>query len=165
MSQRIQIVLPDPAAEKLRGLAAADGTPPSTLAAQYVRERLRGVPPPETTGHPEGRHAARRPAWLEPYGASRAWRAETWGSIVALHGRYRRALGALKDGWWNDPAQLETLCALASWRAQLDTAGQDPREELTFHDRLADYAQTLKAEAGGIAATWAPGAPPAEWRA
>ena len=120
---------------------------------------------PKLRRHPEGRHAARRPAWLEPYGASRAWRAETWGSIVALHGRYRRALGALKDGWWNDPAQLETLCALASWRAQLDTAGQDPREELTFHDRLADYAQTLKAEAGGIAATWAPGAPPAEWRA
>jgi hypothetical protein len=30
------------------------------------------------------------------------WRSRMWGSIVLLHGRYPRALGCLKDGWWND---------------------------------------------------------------
>ncbi len=163
MSHRIQIVLPDPAAEQLRDRAAANGTPPSTLAAQYVRERLHGAPAPEPATLPDRRRSTRRPAWLEPYGESRSWRAEIWGSIVALHSRYPRALAALKDGWWKDTVHVETLCALASWRAQLDTAGQDPREELAFHDRLADYAQTLKGEAGGVAGSWEPGAPPADW--
>jgi hypothetical protein len=36
MSQRIQIVLPDPVAQQLRELAAGADTPPSTLAAQIV---------------------------------------------------------------------------------------------------------------------------------
>ena len=162
MSQRIQIVLPDPAAEQLRDRAAADGTPPSTLAAQYVRERLHGAPGSEHA-IPDHRRRAERPTWLEPFGGSRLWRAETWGSIVALHGRYPRALGALKDGWWEEPAHVEALCALAAWRAQLDTQGRDPREELAFHDRLSDYAQTLKSEAGGVAGSWEPGTPPADW--
>jgi hypothetical protein len=35
-----------------------------------------------------------------------------WGSIVALHGRYPRALEHLKEGWWEDAAHVETLCAL-----------------------------------------------------
>ncbi len=163
MSQRIQIVLPDPAAEQLRDQAAAAGTPPSTLAAQYVREWLKGAQPPEPAASPDRRRPAGRPPWLEPFGGSRSWRAETWGSIIALYSRYPRALAALKDGWWSETAHVETLCALAAWRAQLDTAGQDPREELAFHDRLADYAQTLKAEAGGVAGSWEPGAPPPEW--
>jgi hypothetical protein len=100
---------------------------------------------------------------LEPFGGSRSWRAETWGSIVALHSRYPRALAALKDGWWNEPVNVETLSALAAWRAQIDVSGCDPREELAFHDRLADHAQTLKAEASGVASSWKPGAPPPDW--
>jgi hypothetical protein len=163
VSRRIQIVLPDPAAEQLRDRAAVDGTPPSTLAAHYVRERLHGARAPEPAAIPDQRRQAGRPAWLEPFGGSRSWRAETWGSIVALRSRYPRALTALKDGWWSEPAHVETLCALALWRAQLDTQGRDPRDELAFHDRLAEYAQTLKAEAGGVANSWEPGAPPPEW--
>jgi len=163
VSHRIQIVLPDPAADQLRDLAAADGTPPATLAGQYVRERLHGVPPPEATAIRDRRRPPQRPTWLEPYSNSWTWRAETWGSIVALYSRYPRALAALKDGWWEETVHLETLCALAAWRAQLDTEGRDPREELAFQDRLADYTRALKAEAGGVAGNWQPGAPPADW--
>ncbi|HXR29035.1 MAG TPA: hypothetical protein VN772_05595 [Solirubrobacteraceae bacterium] len=169
MSRRIQIVLPDPAVEQLRDRAATDGTPPSTLAARLVRERLEqlrdGDPthPTPTPGQEQRRTVSRRPPWLEPYGPSRDWRAEAWGAILALHARYPRALGALRDGWWEDDPQLETLCALAAWRAELDTARQDPREELAFHAQLADYAQTLKAEGGGVERAWKPGAPPPDW--
>jgi len=35
-----------------------------------------------------------------------------WGSIVALYGRYPHALAHLKDGWWEDAAHVEVLCAL-----------------------------------------------------
>ena len=88
---------------------------------------------------------------------------EMWGAIVALHGRYPRRLEHLKDGWWNDDAHAETLCALAVWRAEIDDVGQDPREELAFQAQLADYAQTLRQQGGGVAKTWRPGAPPQEW--
>ncbi len=77
-----------------------------------------------------------------------------WGSIVALHGRYPRHLEHLKDGWWDDEATAETLCALAVWRAEIDQHGRDPREELAFHHQLADYAHTCASRA---AASKAPG--------
>jgi hypothetical protein len=168
VSRRIQIVLPDPAADALQELAAIEGTPPSTLAAQLVRGGLhpagdgsrRPVRPLPASGR---RDRTDRPAWLEPYGGSSTWRAETWGAIVALHTRYPRGLTALKDGWWGDQDHLETLCALAAWRAELDASGQDPREELAFQAQLADYAQSLKAEAGGVERAWRPGAPPPDW--
>jgi hypothetical protein len=70
-----------------------------------------------------------------------------WGQVVALHGRYPRQLENLKDGWWTDEAQTETLCALAVWRAEIDDAGQHPREELAFHHQLTDYAHTLRQQA------------------
>jgi len=170
VSRRIQIVLPDPAADLLIEYSAAQGTPPSTFAAQLVRERLQDLSSgPSVTTRPraslQARNCAQRPTWLEPYGGSRAWRAETWGAIVALHARYPRSLGALKDGWWDDQAHVETLCALAAWRAQIDARGQEPREEFAFHAQLADYADVLKAEGGGVEHTWHPGAPPAGWTA
>ncbi|MGO8905189.1 MAG: hypothetical protein ACLQMH_06130 [Solirubrobacteraceae bacterium] len=63
---------------------------------------------------------------------------------VALHGRYPRHLQDLKHGWWTDEVHTETLCAPAVWRAEIDDAGQDPREELAFHAQLADYANKLR---------------------
>jgi hypothetical protein len=36
-----------------------------------------------------------------------------WGQIVALHGRYPKALAWLQEEWWTDEELLETLCALA----------------------------------------------------
>jgi hypothetical protein len=83
--------------------------------------------------------------------------------IVALHGRYPTQLEALKDKWRKDDSQTETLCALAAWRAELDDAGQDPRDEPAFQSQLADYAELLRRQ-GGVTA-WKPGAPPAEWAA
>jgi hypothetical protein len=77
--------------------------------------------------------------WLEPYGAAPESRQIMWGAIVTLHGRYPRALGALKDEWWTDEAHTETLCALAVWLAEIDDAGQDPHEELAFQAQLGDY--------------------------
>jgi hypothetical protein len=171
LSHRIQIVLPEPLADQLNHTAQTEGVAPATLAARLVRERLQhhGALPQATIHH---RHAAGRPSggssrphWLEPYGGSGPWRAETWGAIVALHARYPQALGGLKDGWWDDAAHLESLCALAAWRAQLDVAAADPREELAFQDRLHEYGHQLRTEAGGVTRAWQPGAPPAHWSA
>jgi hypothetical protein len=101
-------------------------------------------------------------ALARAWGVNAGWRAEMWGQIVALHGRYPRALAALKDKWWTDDQHTEMLCALAVWRSEIDDAGQDPREELVFHTQLAGYAHTLRQQ-GGVTKTWESGAPPAEW--
>jgi hypothetical protein len=168
VSHRIQIVLPDPATAALRQRAQGEGTPPSTLAGRLLLEALRqDAPAPARQvmrrAQPAPGSSALRPGWLEPYGASEKWRAETWGAIVALHARYPRALDALKDHWWDDQAQLETLCALSAWRAEIDAQAQDPRDELHFQAQLADYARQLRAESRGVAAAWVPGAPPPDW--
>jgi hypothetical protein len=169
VSQRIQIVLPDPTAAQLRELAAASGQPAATLASQMVRSELADaatsgkVRSVRSTQANVGGSPGERARWLEPYGGSSAWRAAMWGAIVALHGRYPRALGHLKDGWWTDESHTETLCALVVWRGDVDDSGKDPREELAFHTQLGDYARALRAEGGGVERAWQPGAPPAEW--
>jgi hypothetical protein len=86
-----------------------------------------------------------------------------WGAIVAMHGRYPRALESLKEGWWGDDSHAETLCALAVWRGEIDDAGEDPREELAFQSQLADYGRLLREQGGGVAKAWKPGAPPRSW--
>ncbi len=170
MSRKLQIVLPDPVATQLEELAVAAGEPLATIARQIVRDGV-GVaaksgkvkaPRPAATvvGEANG-----RPRWLEPYGGDPDWRQEMWGQVVALHGRYPRQLQDVKDGWWTDESQTETLCALAVWRAQIDDTGQDPREELVFQAQLADYAHTLRQQGGSITKAWQPGAPPQEWAA
>jgi hypothetical protein len=74
-----------------------------------------------------------------------------------------RQLEALKEEWWTDDSQTETLSALAVWRAELDDTGQDPREELAFQNQLADYAQLLRQQGGGVTKAWKPSVPPEEW--
>lgn len=168
MSQRRQIVLPDPVDQQLRDLAAGADTPPSTLAAQFVQAGVAQaakdgkVRPLRTTPTLSAR-GEQRPAWLPPYGGDQDWRQEMWGAIVALHGRYPTQLGQLKDKWWTDDAQTETLSALAVWRGELDDHGQDPREELAFQHQLADHAQHLRQQGGGVTKTWKPGAPSDQW--
>lgn len=169
MSRRIQLVLPDPVATQLKELATGAQEPPATVAAQMLRGAI-------ATAAAEGRVRAARPAqarparttaerarWLEPYGGGREWSVAMWGAIVELHGRYPRQLEALQEGWWLDESHTETLCALAVWRAEIDDAGDDPREELTFQSHLAHYATVLRAQAGGVDSAWVPGAPPAQW--
>lgn len=86
-----------------------------------------------------------------------------WGAVVALHARYPRLLETVKDGWWYDDAHTEVLCALAVWRQEIDDAADSPREELAFHRELAEYSLTLRQQAGGVAKSWKPGAPPTDW--
>ena len=169
MSCRVQVVLPDPVATQLRELASSVGDPPSTLAGQMVRSGVAqaasdGMVRP-TRAQPQRpvRLREHRARWLEPYGGDQGWRQEMWGAIVALHGRYPRHLEALKDQWWTDDAHTETLCALAVWRAEIDDAGEDPREELAFQTQLSDYSQMLRQQGGGVTRAWKPGAPPAGW--
>lgn len=50
-----------------------------------------------------------RAAWLEPYGGDREWRRFMWGSILALCARYPEELRGLKQGWWKDESQVETI--------------------------------------------------------
>ena len=170
MNRRIQIVLPGPVATQLHELAAAADEPPATLAGQMVRHgvaqaakdgKVRPLKPAPVLVGTDGERAR----WLEPYGGDTSWRAEMWGAIVALHGRYPKALGALRNKWWIEEEQVEMLCALAIWRAELDDGGVDPREELAFHAQLADYAHALRGGSGGVSQAWKPGAPPQEWTA
>jgi hypothetical protein len=164
MSRKIQIVLPDPQAEQLTELAAGTGEPLSTLAALLVRN---GIAQAAKDGNVRQRRQAPvilggggdRARWLEPYGGDPIWRQEMWGAIVALHGRYPRALANLKDQWWTDEQHTEMLCALATWRSELDDAGLD----LAFQTQLNDYAQALQRESAGVTKTWRPSAPPDEW--
>jgi hypothetical protein len=168
MSRKLQIVLPDPVATQLEELAAAAGEPLATIARQLVRDGVAVAaksgklkahsPAPIVVGDASG-----RPRWLEPYGGDPTWQQEMWAAVVALHGRYPRHLQDVKTGWWEDESQTETLCALAVWRAEIDNTAQDPREELAFQHQLADYAQALRQQGGGVANTWTPSAPPAEW--
>jgi hypothetical protein len=169
MSHRLQVVLPDPVATQLNELAAGAGEPPSTLAGHLVRigvanaakdGKVRSLRPAAAL---VARRGVGRAPWLEPYGGDRGWHRAMWGAIVALHGRYPRHLEALKEGWWRDEAHTESLCALATWRAEIDDAGEDPREELAFQGQLADYALALRQQGGGVAKAWRPGAPPKEW--
>ena len=168
MSQRLQIVLPDPVMTQLQQLAGGAGEPLATLAARTLRDALapggtRGNAITAKAPATADADAPARPPWLEPYGGDPDWRRQTWGAIVALHARYPHQLEHLKQGWWNDEAQTETLCALAVWRAEIDDHGRDPREELAYHHQLAAFAHTLRQQGGGVENTWQPGAPPDDW--
>jgi hypothetical protein len=117
--------------------------------------------PIRETSVPVAHKGNERAPWLEPYGGDPDWRTEMWGAIVALHGRYPRALGALKENWWTDEIHTETLSALAVWRAEIDDTSVDPRDEIAFQTQLAAYAETLRREGGGVTKIWKPGLPPA----
>jgi hypothetical protein len=170
MSYRMKITLPDPTMAQLEALAEQRGEPASRVAAQLIcAEILAGrdpkrthittqAPPPNAEPDPD-----QRAPWIEPYYDREDWRAVMWGSIVALHGRYPRALAHLKDGWWEDAAHVETLCALVVWRDWIDQAADDPRHELAFQTQLGDYSHVLRQEGGGVTQAWQPGAPPDEW--
>lgn len=169
MSHRVQVVLSDPAALQLRELAAGADTRHSTLAAQFVNNEIaraikNGHVRPLRTGPVlADANSGERPPWLEPYGGDPEWRQQMWGAIVALRGRYPEQLEPLKDKWWTDESTVETLAALATWRAELDETRQDPRDELAFQTQLNDYSQQLRQKGGGVTKTWKPGATPPEW--
>ena len=165
MSTRIKITLADDMAARLDELAAAAGQPIARVAGQLVRDGLRN---PAPAGHgggspPADELTSARAPWLEPYGGNREWRQFTWGSILALSGRYPDELKWLKDGWWTDESLVETLCAFTLWRQMLDDGGRDPREELEFQLNIVEFGRRLRQASGGVTKEWTPGAPPAEW--
>jgi CopG-like RHH_1 or ribbon-helix-helix domain, RHH_5 len=165
MSTRIKITLADDIAERLDELAAAAGQPLARVAGQLVRD---GLSNPSSAAHgsrstPGDELTIARAPWLEPYGGDREWRQFTWGSILALSGRYPEELKWLKDGWWTDDSLVETLCAFALWRQILDDRGRDPREELEFQLNIVEFGRRLRQASGGVTKEWTPGAPPAEW--
>ena len=96
MSQRRQIVLPDPVDLQLRELAAGADTPPSTLAAQMVQVgvalaakdgKVRPLRPAPVL---VGGNGSERAPWLEPYGGDADWRQQMWGAVVrSLSSRLR----------------------------------------------------------------------------
>lgn len=165
MSSRIKITLPDEIAARLDELAAAAGEPVSRVAAQMVRDGL-GKLTAAARGNgtaPADELSVTRAPWLEPYGGDREWRRFMWGSILALCARYPGELKGLKQGWWNDESQVETICALAYWREGLDDAGRDAREELEFQVNIAEFGRRFKQAGGGVTREWTPGAAPDEW--
>lgn len=164
MSRALKIVLPDPAAGRLNELADSRGEPLATLAANILKERLLNADSSVGAPQPPTRASRPRPAaWLEPEHGIADWRAATWGAIVTLHHRYPQQLAAVQHGWWEHPAQRETLAALSAWREELDRHGQDPRDELLFHEQLTQYGNSLRSQARGVARAWQPDAPPDNW--
>jgi hypothetical protein len=91
-----------------------------------------------------------RPPWLEPYGGDPNWRRQMWGEIVALCGRYPAQLRGLQNGWWNDAAHFEHVCALICWRQLLDDCARDPVEELSFQLHIAEFGREVVREPGGV---------------
>jgi hypothetical protein len=167
MSRTIKLVLPDPAIAQLDDLAASADTRVATLASQLLQHAIsqatdQGKPPPSPRPIRPHRAADRAP-WLEPCGGDPKWRTTTWGAIVALHARYPRHLEHLKDKWWKDDAQTETLAALAYWRQELDDTGIDPRQELAFHAQLNDYTHQLRQQSGGTSKAWRIGPQGESW--
>lgn len=170
ISYRIKITLPDPTMAQLEALAEQRGEPASRVASQLIcaeimagrdpKRTLAAAPVPVPKEEPD---PDRRARWIEPFYDRQEWRALMWGSIVALHGRYPRALEHLKNGWWEDAAHVETLCALVVWRDWIDQEADDPRYELAFQAQLADYGRELRQEGGSLTSAWKPGAPPLEW--
>lgn len=143
------IRLPDPAHAALEQRAQQAGEPLASTAAGLLRTvledsematsrrarlRTRPTSPPRATG-------AGAP-WIAPEDDP-AWHQDTWGAIVALHDRYPRALAKLEHDWYEHPERVETLAALATWRANIDSSAEDPREELAFHNALQQLARIL----------------------
>jgi len=79
LSQRLQIVLPDPVVTRLRQLAAGAGEPLATLAAELVRDAVAGAAKDGKHRRPTvsvavSAEPSGRPRWLEPYGGDAGWR-------------------------------------------------------------------------------------------
>jgi hypothetical protein len=147
MDRRVRITLPEPLVRVLERMADEADEPVARIAAQLVRDQLDQLSadgrrmPARRQAIPGSRHSE-RPPWLEPYGGDPNWRRQMWGEIVALCGRYPAQLRGLQEGWWNDAAHLEHVCALICWRQLLDDSARDPVEELSFQLHIAELGAT-----------------------
>jgi hypothetical protein len=149
--KRLMIRLPDPAHAALEQRALQAGEPLASTAAGLLRTVLvdgdetkpaRRVRSPRPGPRSRSAGAAPGAPWIAS-DDDPDWHRNTWGAIVALHKRYPRALAKLKHDWHEHPDRAETLAALAVWRANIDAAGEDPREELAFHNALQQLSRIL----------------------
>jgi hypothetical protein len=169
---RIQISLSTPTLDQLRAIANSTGEPVARAAARMLMAGLAGggspararIQPPSTDVDGAA-DEPRRPSWLEPLDEEerRLWLRQTWGDVLALYNRYQGAFENLPEAWWRKSNLLETVCALAAWRLEIDWGGRDPREELAFQFQLADFRETLHRLPGGVASKFRPGAPHDDW--
>ena len=118
MSRRIKMTLPDTLVAHLEAIAEERGEPPSRIAAQLVCAEIKKRSAEQTgqavvpfVGPAMDPDLDRRAPWIEPFYDQQRWRTQTWGSIVALYGRYPRALQHLKDGWWEDASHVDAVRA------------------------------------------------------
>ncbi len=169
---RIQISIPTSTIDQLRAIADSAGEPVARVGARLLMSGLTdGRAASRVRRRPketDGGEAAEEPMiapWLEPFDDDerRLWRQRTWGDAVALYGRYPTSLEHLPELWWRESELLENVCALAAWRLSIDCAGRDPREELAFHNQLADFRDVLRRRGGGITKQFKPGAPHDDW--
>jgi hypothetical protein len=150
--RRISIRLPDPALVLLEQRAQAQGEPVASAASNLLRTALEnGV---TESGGAKSRVAPRRSLartstrptpgapWIAPEDDP-DWHERMWGAIVALYERYPRVLARLEHDWYEHTERVETLTALAVWRANIDAAGEDPREELAFQAALLQLGRIL----------------------
>ena len=148
--RRLSIRLPDPAYETLAERAQVGGEPLASTASGLLRtvledpdtkpaKRPRALRPESRTRPPS--HAG-GPPWL-PSEQDPNWADQMWSAVLALHARYPRALAKLEHDWYEHSERAETLAALAIWRASIDAAAEDPREELAFQNALQQLASTL----------------------
>ena len=167
MSYRIQVTIADDVADELDRCAEMAGQPASRIAATLITLALtshtntaRHDPTPARSRGAE-RAATRPPSWIEPIAPDerRAWRSELWAAVLALCARYPKELQQLEASWWRNRARTEQLGALDAWRLAIDQTASDPREELAFHDQLADLRYVLEHTPD----TFTPGPPPHEW--
>jgi hypothetical protein len=128
------------------------------VAATARRARL-----PHTRPKRRSADAALGAPWIAPEDDP-DWHKNTWGEIVALHERYPRTLARLEYDWYEHPERVETLAALAVWRATIDASSEDPREELAFHNAIHQLARTLDHAPGGARRFNSEAMMPAEWR-
>jgi hypothetical protein len=169
---RIQISLPTSTIGQLHAIADSTGEPVARVGARLLvsgltngRAASRARSQPREAGADAAAEEPTVPPWLEPFDDEerRLWRQRTWGDAVALCGRYPTSLEALPEFWWRESELLENVCALAAWRMNIDCAGQDPRDELAFHNQLADFRDVLRRRGGGVTKHFKPGAPHDDW--
>lgn len=152
--KRLTIRLPDPAHETLEQRATEAGEPLASMAAGLLRTAIDDDVNPARR-LPSERPTTRRPTatsgppWL-PAEGDKEWGPNMWAAIVALHKRYPGALAKLEHDWHERRERAETLAALAIWRANIDAAAEDPREELAFHNAIQQLARILDQTPGVV---------------
>ena len=124
----------EPLASTASGLLRTVLEDSETATSRRARLRTRPASPPRAPG-------AGAP-WIAP-DDDPTWHQNTWGAIVALCERYPRAFAKLEHDWYEHPERVETLAALATWRANIDSSAEDPREELAFHNALQQLTRLL----------------------